>query len=689
MAGEAARLPLEVSDEPLVGWRCWYVLPGEGLLRPIYKRGLAWKPRQAHEAVCPEESHEVPADGCKCGIWAVCHPMLLQEVAWAFAPPSGTPRLPGVVVVGQVALWGKIVEHERGWRASAAYPRHLYALTDDPMVAETLRERYGIPVEWGEEANRLRRLLPPATTEEEEEEEEAAPALREVLLDVLRHGLAPQALVDLVGEALDDWQDLVKPPAARREAARRALGGVTSDRRQERFSAYMAHAETRALGGDSLAARRALWVRFAKGQRWDADQLWKKIQPGIQWRDVLLEDLARGVSAGPIHKGRPYAAGTLYAKRKALERLDAEILAFVPHVEALAGVTIPTYREWRLIARGIIARPAVPGPSVGEQRLWHQHAMRREARLAEQERLLRLARQTIASAQGALEAERAATKQAVDESHATLEAERAALREDVIAGVARDRAELLEEVGELERRRRAALALLPGGWPPPARPDPMSRALRAVAAHPALASRLRELGITQAQIAQLAGFSRASVCHVLAGRQKNERVLETARAMIGAAEARAKGSAPAPPAEAVSLAGAAPAPSPRDELARERAELDELTRSAAADRAKITKERRELEQARQRAESEHTQRTRATAIEESSRVAVWLPPRLKAAGISQTRIAQAAGVGVSAVCRVLGGHGTSVRVVAVANRLLAQAEARARARKTARRKARA
>src|SRR3990167_9298256 len=134
--------------------------------------------------------------------------MLLQEVAWAFAPPQGIPKLPGVVVVGQVALWGKIIEHERGWRAGAAYPRHLYALTDDPMVAETLRERYGVPVEWGEEANRLRRLLPPSG--EEPDQGDDAPTLREVLLGVLHHGLCPTALEELVTKMLDTWAEYLR-----------------------------------------------------------------------------------------------------------------------------------------------------------------------------------------------------------------------------------------------------------------------------------------------------------------------------------------------------------------------------------------------------------------------------------------------------------------------------------------------
>jgi len=47
VSAEDSPLPVELSDEPLVGWRCWFVLPHELLLRPIYKRGLAWKPREA------------------------------------------------------------------------------------------------------------------------------------------------------------------------------------------------------------------------------------------------------------------------------------------------------------------------------------------------------------------------------------------------------------------------------------------------------------------------------------------------------------------------------------------------------------------------------------------------------------------------------------------------------------------
>jgi transcriptional regulator with XRE-family HTH domain len=80
--------------------------------------------------------------------------MLLQEVHWK-------EHAGKVLVIGQVNLWGNVIEFERGWRAQFAYPSQLYALTDDELLAMTLRERYQIPVAWGHQAEALGRVLPP------------------------------------------------------------------------------------------------------------------------------------------------------------------------------------------------------------------------------------------------------------------------------------------------------------------------------------------------------------------------------------------------------------------------------------------------------------------------------------------------------------------------------------------------
>ncbi len=540
MSAEAS-LPIEVSDEPLVGWRCWHVLPHEGLLRPIFKRGLVWKPRQVLEALCPEEPHEVPAVGCRCGIWTVCHPLLLDEIGWTAAPPPGTARLPGILVVGEVSLWGNILQHERGWRASCAYPRHLYVFTDDPMIAETLRERYGVPVEWGADAERLRRLLPTQAGEDQGEEETS---LRETLLDVLRTGLCPKALEELAGAALDVWPDLLKSPEERIEKARAELAKATTadDRENFRWHLVLAAADARVLEGDTLAARRDLWVRVARARRALARDLFEKqVEPLLKQRDELVEDLARGtVPRGRKHAGQPYSASSLTNKQHELPRLEERIVELIPEIEKLSAVPIPTYREWGAIARGVVlgSRPVAEPPSDDLRRDWHRQAMRREAALAVRERALVLERHALIADR----AEQRPALEALERDRAEVAEQRVSLRRDVIAGIEHDRAALLEEVGELERRRRAALAALPGPWPPAeapkaaAAPSGEPRLLLAPPRHE-LRERLRERGITLTQIAARANCSVSSVSSVLSGRQKNDRLLSAAVALLTETEA--------------------------------------------------------------------------------------------------------------------------------------------------------
>jgi hypothetical protein len=175
MIGPACdRVPMpEVDREAITAWRCWFVLPEECLLRPIYKRGLAWKPREALEAVCPDQLHEVPDDRCKCGVWAASAPENLHEVKWTKATPKGVDPQPGVLVVGQVSLWGRMIEYERGWRSSHAYPKHLYVFADDPALAAALRDTYLVPVEYGDKARELAEMFPKPA----DEEPNAPPAL--------------------------------------------------------------------------------------------------------------------------------------------------------------------------------------------------------------------------------------------------------------------------------------------------------------------------------------------------------------------------------------------------------------------------------------------------------------------------------------------------------------------------------
>jgi hypothetical protein len=54
-------------------------------------------------------------------------------------------------VIGQVYLWGQIVEHTRGYRAEFAYPKAL--ITTYEADAALLREKWNVEVEVGNVQN--------------------------------------------------------------------------------------------------------------------------------------------------------------------------------------------------------------------------------------------------------------------------------------------------------------------------------------------------------------------------------------------------------------------------------------------------------------------------------------------------------------------------------------------------------
>ena len=106
--------------EPVIGWRAWALArspSGEPELRPIVYSGETWPARHVAEARCPPHGragHRPPEAECTCGLYAV----------------DGLGRLPAVIgrdvtVVGSVAMWGRLLEHDAGFRAEFAYPQDL------------------------------------------------------------------------------------------------------------------------------------------------------------------------------------------------------------------------------------------------------------------------------------------------------------------------------------------------------------------------------------------------------------------------------------------------------------------------------------------------------------------------------------------------------------------------------------
>ena len=121
--------PLAAPDyvEPLRGWRVWVVVPTPrgARLRSVVQKTI-WPDGSALVAECRRHrllrratGHAAPELACHCGIYATrlgdLEPLLVDA-----------PWDTGTRVLGQVNLWGDVVECERGWRASRAYPERLY-----------------------------------------------------------------------------------------------------------------------------------------------------------------------------------------------------------------------------------------------------------------------------------------------------------------------------------------------------------------------------------------------------------------------------------------------------------------------------------------------------------------------------------------------------------------------------------
>ena len=95
------------------------------------QREFEWPPGRVLKAVCVEVGHPAPADRCNCGLYANPDLEALRQHGLCLAPD--------VIVLGQVALWGKVVVDEPCYRGEFAYPARL-SLVVDSLVDGTRPE---------------------------------------------------------------------------------------------------------------------------------------------------------------------------------------------------------------------------------------------------------------------------------------------------------------------------------------------------------------------------------------------------------------------------------------------------------------------------------------------------------------------------------------------------------------------
>lgn len=116
----AEDLPHFNSREAIVGWRGWNIVHPHFL----FTNSTVWLPQERTEAFCTTRYHaegeRVPVENCSCGIYAFTMAHEVKEQNYTHQ-----------TLLGEVFLWGKVIEHSRGYKAEYAYPKKFYAKSEE------------------------------------------------------------------------------------------------------------------------------------------------------------------------------------------------------------------------------------------------------------------------------------------------------------------------------------------------------------------------------------------------------------------------------------------------------------------------------------------------------------------------------------------------------------------------------
>jgi hypothetical protein len=120
------------TPEPAIGFRTWRVYGTDRLLSPVsrdHRMRDHWMPGESFAAYCEALGDGCPHCDCVCGVYA-------------FRDLRHLPSPQPLHVTGAVALWGRIVEHELGFRAEHARPVALC----EGYYAQQIADAYDLPV---------------------------------------------------------------------------------------------------------------------------------------------------------------------------------------------------------------------------------------------------------------------------------------------------------------------------------------------------------------------------------------------------------------------------------------------------------------------------------------------------------------------------------------------------------------
>jgi hypothetical protein len=142
----AKQVPIEdagIRAGEVIARRCWRII--DGRLYSTYRRDQEWIPRQPMTGDVRREYgvHAFKDDAFvreyieESRMWDNMYIRIIDD-SWV------TPKTP--FAIGTIALWGEIVEHERGYRAEFGKIASIDRITgsDDPAMLGRLRAEYGV-----------------------------------------------------------------------------------------------------------------------------------------------------------------------------------------------------------------------------------------------------------------------------------------------------------------------------------------------------------------------------------------------------------------------------------------------------------------------------------------------------------------------------------------------------------------
>lgn len=151
--------PLVVG--PVIGLRAWRIVetPEGHRLSGVVHRAQ-WPAGDELVARClaggkVNRAHFSPKGKCQCGIYAATDPATLRAYLSPGAPYVAwkswvhQQQQPDRMVIGTAKLWGRVVEHAHGYRASHAYPGLIVVSARTANADEIAHSlgAYGVPVE--------------------------------------------------------------------------------------------------------------------------------------------------------------------------------------------------------------------------------------------------------------------------------------------------------------------------------------------------------------------------------------------------------------------------------------------------------------------------------------------------------------------------------------------------------------